>query len=64
VPETGALPVTQEKKTFFSWLPICRSEDGGQGRALFARRASGRSPLKATAAKATRAARPEGSFRL
>ncbi len=29
--------VEHEKKTFFSLLATTRSEDGGQGRALFAR---------------------------
>ncbi len=33
--------VEHEKKTFFSSLQNSRSEDGGQGRALFARREAG-----------------------
>jgi len=56
--------VEHEKNTFFSLLENSRSEDGGQGRALFARRVSERSPLTATAAEATRGARREPRFRL
>jgi hypothetical protein len=33
-----------EKKTFFSLLQNSRSEDGGQGRAVFARREASEAP--------------------
>jgi hypothetical protein len=46
--------VEHEKKTFFSLLKNTRSEDGSQGRTVFVRRASERSPLTDTAAEGTR----------
>jgi hypothetical protein len=56
--------VEHEKKTFFSLLENSRSEDGSQGRALFARRVSERRPLTATAAEATRVSAPGRLFTL
>jgi hypothetical protein len=40
--ETGS--VQNMKSECFSWLPFTRSEDGGQGRAFFARRAASEAP--------------------